>query len=137
MRELFFFCFEVKKNECRLWFRIITPMSPPQVVRALIQLFMQAALYGLYVATLIHCLRWLVYTNDGWKLRDRVSNKLILITTILIFLFSTGNLVLMLPIPLFFIGDFGDRGSNILSMVPVAAIAVCKYHGWCLDPKND
>ena len=41
-------------------------------------LFTQAALYGIYVATLIHCLRWLVYTDEGWKQRDRV-NKLMLI----------------------------------------------------------
>jgi hypothetical protein len=107
---------------------------PAPAVQVLIQLFTQTALYGLYVATLIHCLRWLVYTNDGWKLRDRIDNKPILITTILIFLFSTVNLVLMLSISLAY---FGDRDSNILGSISVAVISVCKYYEWRLDQKND
>jgi hypothetical protein len=57
----------------------------------LIAVFTQAVLYGLYIATLVHCLRWLIYTDDGWNQRDRI-NKLMLIATILIFMLSTMNL---------------------------------------------
>jgi hypothetical protein len=110
-------------------------MFPPAIL-TLILLFTQAAFYGLYVSTLIHCLRWLAHTSDGWKLRDRVDNKLILITTILIFLFLTVDLVLTLLIQLYFLGDFGDRHSNILSLTALDFILVCKYHGWCLDQKK-
>jgi hypothetical protein len=127
---------KVKKNECRLWVLIITPMPPPPAVLSLILLFTQASLYGFYVATLIHCLRWLAYTSDGWKLRDKVGNKLILITTIAIFLFLTVNLVLMLIILLYFLGDFGDRHSNMLNLMALDFIFVCEYHGWRLDQKN-
>ena len=94
----------------------------------LISLFTQATLYGLYVATLIHCLRWLIYTDDGWKQRDRV-NKLMLITTILIFLLSTANLALLLPFQLDIIED-----PNIWSATE-EVISVCKYDGRHLEQK--
>jgi hypothetical protein len=106
-------------------------MSPPLVVRILTAMFTLAVLYGFYVATLIHCLRWLAYTNDGWKLRDRVDNKLILITTILIFSLSTVYFVLMLPIELSRLGHFSNH-SQVVNV-----LYVCKYHGWRADQKND
>jgi hypothetical protein len=104
-------------------------MPPPYVVRPLTKLFTQAAFYGFYVATLIHCIRWLAYKNEGWKLRDRIDNKLMLITTLLIFLISTVNLVLMLPTQLVFLGD-------IDSNTPVDVIYVCEYRGWSLEQKK-
>ena len=103
-------------------------MSPPVPETVLLfALFTQAALYGLYVATLIHCLRWLVYTDEGWKRRDRV-NKLMLTATIIIFLCSTVNLVLTVPSQFLFMGDSG--GPDFLNL-----LEVCKYHGWHLGQK--
>ena len=59
----------------------------------LVGLFLQALLYGFYLATLFHCLRWLVYTDDGWKLRAGSKiNKLMLVVTVLLFFLSTINL---------------------------------------------
>ena len=105
---------------------ITTPMSPPQALalatEQIIGLFTQAVLYGFYVATLILCLRWLVYTDGGWKQRDRV-NKLMLITTILLFICLTVDLVLSLPDQLYLMGDFG--GSN-LKLLTLFIIEVCK-----------
>ena len=63
--------------------------TPSETV--LIAVFTQAVLYGLYIATLVHCLRWLIYTDDGWTKRDGIS-KLMLIAAILIFILSTMNL---------------------------------------------
>ena len=104
-------------------------MSPPVPETVLLfALFTQAALYGLYVATLIHCLRWLVYTDEGWKRRDRV-NKLMLTTTIIIFLCSTVNLVILVPDQFFLMGDF-DLGPIFLNL-----LEVCKYYGWHLGQK--
>jgi hypothetical protein len=147
MPEAFFFYFsvqeiatKVKKDDCRLWVHIITPMPPPAMFQVLTLMMTQAGLYGFYVATLIHCLRWLVYTNDGWKLRDRIDNKPILITTIVIFLLSTVNLVLTLPIELYTLGDFGDpdSDSNRLRLTVVTpVISVCKCRGRHLEQKND
>ena len=102
----------------------------PSVVE-LIELFTQAAFYGLYGATLIHCLRWLIFADDGWKMRDRVD-KLVLITTILVFLFSTVNLLLSLPLELYLLGDSG--GSNTASVAVIGL--VCKYHGWHFGQKK-
>ena len=104
---------------------------PPSVV-GLIALFTQAALYGLYVATLIHCLRWLVFADDGWKLRDRFD-KPVLITTIFVFLFSTMNLLFSLPLESYLLENSGE--SNILS-VGVVGI-VCKCHGSHFGQRND
>jgi hypothetical protein len=136
MRELFFFCLvsvvsvKLKKNECSLWPPITTLMSSPAVIAQLVQPFIQAAFYGLYVATLIHCLRWLVFADEGWKQRDGV-NKLMLITTIIIFLLSTVNLFLQLPLQISFLED-----SNNWSIAE-EVMTVCKYHVWRLEQKND
>ena len=105
------------------------PSPQAQATAILIGLFTQAVLYGLYVASLIHCLRWLVYTDEGWKQRDRV-NKLMLTTTIIIFLCSTVNLVITLSNQPYYMGH--PWGPNLLSMF---IIEVCIYHGWHLGQK--
>ena len=92
---------------------------------SLIGLFTQATLYGLYVATLIHCLRWLIYTDDGWKQRDRV-NKLMLITAVVIFLLSTVNLAMSLPLQIYTMG-------SLASLTAIGVITVRRYHGWHLN----
>jgi hypothetical protein len=110
-------------------------MYPASVV-SLIALFTEAAFYGLYVASLIHCLRWLVFTDDGWKQRDRI-NKLMLITTILIFLLSTLNLAFTLPFQLYLLGanivwSTGEGVINELTVwVPILIVdAVMIYRCW-------
>jgi len=35
--------------------------------------FVMALFYGLYLATFFHCLRWHLFTDEGWTLRDRKS----------------------------------------------------------------
>ena len=87
----------------------------------LISLFTQATLYGLYVATLIHSLRWLIYADDGWKQRDGV-NKLMLIATVVIFLLSTVNLAMFLPLQFCFMGA-------LTNLTTVEVINVRRYRG--------
>ncbi|TFK35755.1 hypothetical protein BDQ12DRAFT_725793 [Crucibulum laeve] len=59
--------------------------------------FVEDILYGLYLATLLHCLRWLLYENEGWKLKKRVSIQWkMLISTMGIFIFSFINVILHL-----------------------------------------
>ena len=112
-------------------------MSPrPLASDGVIQLFINAPLYGLYLTTLIYCLRWLVYTDDGWKLRDRI-NKPMLITSVLIFLYSTLDLAFMLQIELYSIGEGLSNIGNSTYFRAVDIIYVRKYHGWHLDQKSN
>ncbi|KIL63866.1 hypothetical protein M378DRAFT_79145 [Amanita muscaria Koide BX008] len=56
----------------------------------IVSLFTHGLLYGIYLATLIQCLRWLTFTDEGWKPREKINTVMIL-TTIFIFLMSTIN----------------------------------------------
>ncbi|KIL60204.1 hypothetical protein M378DRAFT_168341 [Amanita muscaria Koide BX008] len=58
----------------------------------LVALFTLALLYGVYLATLIQCFRWLVFADEGWKLRAKI-NSVMTLATIFIFLTSTINVV--------------------------------------------
>ncbi|TFK33653.1 hypothetical protein BDQ12DRAFT_727593 [Crucibulum laeve] len=68
--------------------------TPEQNVLAI---FVEAILYGLYLATLLHCLRWMLYENEGWKIKKRISIHWTMLTsTVLIFVCSFVNLILRL-----------------------------------------
>ncbi|PPQ69717.1 hypothetical protein CVT26_001634 [Gymnopilus dilepis] len=60
-------------------------------------LFIGALMYGLYFSTLLHCIRWLLFTDEGWKLRrlGQVHWPMLLVT-FLLFAFSLTNLALAL-----------------------------------------
>ena len=79
----------------------------PSSETGLIFLFIQAIFYGLYIATLLHCLRWLIFTDGGWKPRDKV-NKLMLTSSVLIFILSTMNLGIALPVEFYSIGNIAS-----------------------------
>ncbi|TFK33879.1 hypothetical protein BDQ12DRAFT_727404 [Crucibulum laeve] len=68
--------------------------TPEQNVLAI---FVEAILYGLYLATLLHCLRWMLYENEGWKIKKRASIPwTMFISTMIIFICSFVNLILHL-----------------------------------------
>ena len=46
-----------------------------------------AIFFGLYSASFIHCVRWLLFEDDGWKIRKKI-NWWLLSTTLLVFLLS-------------------------------------------------
>ncbi|KIL58937.1 hypothetical protein M378DRAFT_15195 [Amanita muscaria Koide BX008] len=56
-----------------------------------VEVFIQALLYGIYLATLIQCFRWLIFTDEGWKPREKI-NSVMTMATIFFFLTSTTNL---------------------------------------------
>ena len=56
-----------------------------------IELIVQALFYGLYVATLVHCLRWLLFDDEGWSHRKDI-NWPMLTTAVAIFLFTTASI---------------------------------------------
>ncbi|KAM6499105.1 hypothetical protein JOM56_004613 [Amanita muscaria] len=61
----------------------------------LIATIIQAVLYVLYLTSLAFALRWLLYKEEGWILRSRREvNWFLLTTAILLFAFSTGDIVI-------------------------------------------
>ena len=61
---------------------------PVDRVAILLLLLVQAILCGLYSTTLVHCLRWLMFADEGWKRRKRISWPMSIIT-ILLSIFSS------------------------------------------------
>ena len=88
--------------------------------------FVQTLLYGIYVTTLVHCLRWLLLDDEGWTLRRRMS-WFILIISILLFLFSTADLALSLKLlisynePWTTSAKFGDIFVRVILIVDIIA----------------
>ena len=66
----------------------------------------QALLYGLYVVTLVHCLRWLLYSDEGWSYREDINWPMLTIAVV-IFLLSTASLVVVLYTALEPLYEFG------------------------------
>ena len=67
----------------------------PYIIEAMVQ----ALLYGLYLVTLVHCLRWLLFADNGWSYRKDI-NRPMLIVTVVIFLLSTASLGMLLELVL-------------------------------------
>ncbi|KAF8887453.1 hypothetical protein CPB84DRAFT_1826903 [Gymnopilus junonius] len=60
-------------------------------------LFIGALMYGIYFSTLLHCVRWLLFVDEGWKLRRlREIHWPMLLVTFFLFVFSLTNLALAL-----------------------------------------
>ncbi|KIL59660.1 hypothetical protein M378DRAFT_1067629 [Amanita muscaria Koide BX008] len=65
--------------------------SQPYLTAAMLQAF----LYALYLVSLVHALRWLLYEEEGWTLKSRDQvNWLLLTITLSVFMFSTVDVVL-------------------------------------------
>lgn len=62
---------------------------------AIVALFVQSIMYGLYVASTGHVLRWLLFDGEGWRLRPVRDRPMFLMLSmsILLFLLSTADLV--------------------------------------------
>jgi hypothetical protein len=87
----------------------------------LVALFALSLLYGVYLTTLIQCFRWLIFTDEGWKLRSKI-NSVMTLATVFIFLTSTTNLVCTLKYEL----DAYVRRNKNWSLYGVVMAAVCR-----------
>ena len=47
-----------------------------------IPLFVQAILYGLYLATFIHCLRWVLFDDECLNIREKISWEMLSIVVL-------------------------------------------------------
>ena len=56
-----------------------------------IPLFSQAIMYGLYVGTFAHCLRWLLFDDEDWNIWKKI-NWTMLTIGVALFIFMTLNL---------------------------------------------
>lgn len=66
----------------------MSPIPPPDQIVAVA--FLVALFYGLYLATFFHCMRWLLFTDEGWELRGLKSVQWpIFLITLAIFIMST------------------------------------------------
>jgi hypothetical protein len=65
----------------------------------LISIFVQAIFYGVYITTLAHSLRWLLFEDEGWKAQTRRRvNWPMLTVTLILFVFATVDLGVTLRI---------------------------------------
>ncbi|KIL57873.1 hypothetical protein M378DRAFT_359464 [Amanita muscaria Koide BX008] len=62
-----------------------------KVPRVVVAMIVQTLLYGIYLETLIQCLRWLIFIDEGWKPREKINSHTLTFTTIFIFFTSTIN----------------------------------------------
>ncbi|PFH48433.1 hypothetical protein AMATHDRAFT_5783 [Amanita thiersii Skay4041] len=57
----------------------------------IIAMFVQSILYGPYLCTVLYCIRWLVFADQGWTIRQRIDRPMLAIT-LLLCLLSTADL---------------------------------------------
>lgn len=57
-----------RSNSRRAYIQMALP--PEQDVASI---FVAALFYGLYLTTLFHCLRWLIFADEGWKIRKKIE----------------------------------------------------------------
>ena len=104
----------------------------PESEAFVIPLFVQAVMFGSYLATLVHCLRWIVYDDEGWKVRKKVNWGMLAIT-LFVFLSSTTNLGISLQMTL---GFFSNGDVLTLNKLSIANVCSFKIHCACLVPDN-
>lgn len=90
----------------------------PDNEAAVIAMFVQAVLYGIYISTLAFCLRWLLYADEGWRRRKK-TNWSILTITILVAVFSTTNLGISLQLTIVYVMDGNTKATDVLGAINV------------------
>lgn len=93
----------------------------PFLIAAITQTF----LYGVYLVSLGHALRWLLLEEEGWSLRSRDKvNWLLLTTTAVIFVFSTVDVIFDMALQLTFTGGLEYGGRDITQQLVIASVAI-------------
>ena len=106
----------------------MTVASPSQTILTegfVIQGYVQSVMFGLYVATLAHCLRWLLYTDEGWKIRKKI-NWPMFGAVILVFVFTIADLAGTLYVST---GLIVGEERKILHRLNVAGVSVSGSFG--------
>ncbi|KAF8624575.1 hypothetical protein AX15_005806 [Amanita polypyramis BW_CC] len=88
---------------------------PSLRIPTIVYSFVQALVFGAYVTTFIHCLRWLLHGGKGWSRREG-GNVSILIVSIGIFLLQTVGLATSFKATLE-IQSLGSTGYNLYNTI--------------------
>ncbi|KAF8341128.1 hypothetical protein F5887DRAFT_976843, partial [Amanita rubescens] len=94
----------------------------------IIGITLQALLTGVYFASFLLCLRWLIFSDDGGTLRKPIHWPFFFITTIL-FAFSVASLGLCLQKTLLLSQDVATTSTlslEMLALVITDGVLVCK-----------
>ncbi|KIL59640.1 hypothetical protein M378DRAFT_84851 [Amanita muscaria Koide BX008] len=82
---------------------------------SIVNSFVQANVYGIYVTTLILCLRWLVFHDESWKRREKLNIPMLCIS-IVVFLLETAGLATCFQTTLE-LQDANAQGFNTLNTI--------------------
>ncbi|TFK41510.1 hypothetical protein BDQ12DRAFT_733035 [Crucibulum laeve] len=88
-----------------------------------VALFTASIATGLYLSTLLHCLRWLLFTDEGWKIRKKISWPF-LIATLSLLVLSTIHLSLALWETLEQVLQ-GNQTSSSVGPIPWSDVVMC------------
>ncbi|KIL56449.1 hypothetical protein M378DRAFT_522829 [Amanita muscaria Koide BX008] len=110
----------------------------------LVALISEALFYGIYIATIIQCFRWLIFTDDGWKPRGKVNSLSSAFATIFFFLTYTTNLIASLQVMIQDLGRDEMRDmygtvmvmdiSEVLAIVSIDCVLI--YRCWIVYEKS-
>ncbi|KAM6499911.1 hypothetical protein JOM56_005419 [Amanita muscaria] len=113
------------------------------VQRYVVAMITQALLYGIYLATLTQCFRWFIFTDEGWKPREKINSVTVALGTIFVFLMTTINMTTTLAYLIkFFRRDetqlYGIRlminTSQALAILSIDGILI--YRCWIVHEKS-
>ncbi|KDR74689.1 hypothetical protein GALMADRAFT_141043 [Galerina marginata CBS 339.88] len=91
----------------------------------LLALFVAAVSTGMYLCTFFYCIRWLVYTDEGWKIRKGID-KIMLSGTLAIFVMSSIHTSLAVSTSFAAIQDLeGGVPTNHAAPLSWTAVVMC------------
>ncbi|KAF8993892.1 hypothetical protein BDQ17DRAFT_1331410 [Cyathus striatus] len=97
--------------------------------------FVAALFHGLHFSTLLHCLRWLIYADEGWKLRKKINWVFVTISLVL-FTLSTTNISLSLHNAMVYVMNVPQKPPKItVGVAPQPtweAIVICTNANICI-----
>ncbi|PFH45476.1 hypothetical protein AMATHDRAFT_9166 [Amanita thiersii Skay4041] len=107
-----------------------------------IGLFTETILYGLYLVTVLHMLRWLLFIDEGWALREKV-NMFMLLPALAIFTLTTLDIAVSLLFSLALYRQesaLSELSKSILAIIelltPIIADGVLVYRCWIVYAKT-
>ncbi|KAM6492172.1 hypothetical protein JOM56_011896 [Amanita muscaria] len=94
--------------------------------------FLQPTIFiGLYFASFIHCVRWLLFEDEGWRLRKKI-NWMLVTTTLLVFFFSIALFCAVVMQTIINVPDVADLDSMLANLRPVLATLDSSVIQWSI-----